>query len=114
MCRSLLGGFLSQKYLGNPEPKKIDLTTSSLSKYKYVIDQWGGWALFQVRCLCQHYFNLVFFRIFQTYDVQEFVYFALYHPFSVGMVKVLKQALASYQSGYHKVIDYRYVGLKIK
>jgi len=44
---SLLGGFLSQKYLGKPEPKKIDLTTSSLSKYKYVIDQWGGWALFQ-------------------------------------------------------------------
>lgn len=50
MCRTLLGGFLSEKYLGRPEPKRPDLTTSSLSKYKYVIDQWGGWALFQV-CL---------------------------------------------------------------
>jgi hypothetical protein len=43
-----LGGFLSEKYLGRPEPRRPDLSTSSLSKYKYVIDQWGGWALFQV------------------------------------------------------------------
>lgn len=51
-----------------------------------------------------------FLQFFQTYEVQEFVYFGLYHPDSVGMVKVLKPVLAS----YHKVIDYRYVGLKIK
>lgn len=41
---------MSEKYLGRPEPKRPDLITSSLSKYKYVIDQWGGWTLFQV-CL---------------------------------------------------------------
>ncbi|KAG0627914.1 hypothetical protein M758_2G237500 [Ceratodon purpureus] len=44
---TLLGGFLSEKYLGQPEPERTDLTTPSLSKYKYAIDQWGGWALFQ-------------------------------------------------------------------
>jgi len=46
--RSLLGGFLSEKYLGRPEPQRFELTTQSLSKYKRTIDQWGGWMLFQV------------------------------------------------------------------
>lgn len=52
---TLLGGFMSEKYLGRPEPKRPDLITSSLSKYKYVIDQWGGWTLFQdlLRALSQ-------------------------------------------------------------
>jgi aryl-alcohol dehydrogenase-like predicted oxidoreductase len=46
--RLLLGGFLSEKYSGHPEPKKIELTTQSLSKYKHTIDQRdGGWMLFQ-------------------------------------------------------------------
>jgi diketogulonate reductase-like aldo/keto reductase len=45
---SLLGGFLSEKYLGRPEPQRFELTTQSLSKYKRTIDQWGGWMLFQV------------------------------------------------------------------
>ncbi|CAK9197058.1 unnamed protein product [Sphagnum jensenii] len=44
---SLLGGFLSEKYLGRPEPQRFELTTQSLSKYKRTIDQWGGWMLFQ-------------------------------------------------------------------
>jgi aryl-alcohol dehydrogenase-like predicted oxidoreductase len=44
---SLLGGFLSEKYLGSPEPQRFELTTQSLSKYKSTIDQWGGWILFQ-------------------------------------------------------------------
>lgn len=44
---TLLGGFFSEKYLGKPEPKRFELNTSSLAKYKYSIDQWGGWNLFQ-------------------------------------------------------------------
>ncbi|KAJ7517542.1 hypothetical protein O6H91_21G028400 [Diphasiastrum complanatum] len=44
---SLLGGFLSDKYFGKPEPTRRELTTSSLVKYKYTIDQWGDWNLFQ-------------------------------------------------------------------
>eukprot|EP00249_Psilotum_nudum_P014661 c24944_g1_i1 orf=84-1097(+) len=44
---SLLGGFFSNRYLGKPEPKRAELNTSSLAKYKYSIDQWGNWALFQ-------------------------------------------------------------------
>jgi aryl-alcohol dehydrogenase-like predicted oxidoreductase len=44
---TLLGGLLSQKYLGRPEPRYSELDTASLQKYKRMIDAWGGWALFQ-------------------------------------------------------------------
>jgi len=44
---TLLGGLLSEKYLGHPEPGRGELTTASLQKYKQMIDAWGGWALFQ-------------------------------------------------------------------
>eukprot|EP00250_Pteridium_aquilinum_P010170 c19193_g1_i1 orf=228-1220(-) len=44
---TLLGGFLAEKYIGKPEPTRYELNTSSLAKYKYSIDQWGGWNLFQ-------------------------------------------------------------------
>lgn len=40
-------GFLSDKYLGQPEPGRRDLNTASLQKYKQMIDAWGGWGLFQ-------------------------------------------------------------------
>ncbi len=44
---TLLGGLLSERYLGRPEPGRGDLVTASLGKYKQMIDAWGGWALFQ-------------------------------------------------------------------
>jgi len=44
---TLLGGFLSEKYLGSPDPHRADLTTFSLQKYYNMIDAWGGWKLFQ-------------------------------------------------------------------
>jgi len=44
---TLLGGLLSEKYLGRPEPPRTELNTASLQKYKRMIDAWGGWALFQ-------------------------------------------------------------------
>jgi aryl-alcohol dehydrogenase-like predicted oxidoreductase len=44
---TLLGGLLSEKYLGHPEPGRGELTTASLQKYRNMIDAWGGWALFQ-------------------------------------------------------------------
>ncbi len=44
---TLCGGLLSEKYLDAPEPKRSQLNTASLSKYKNMIDTWGGWALFQ-------------------------------------------------------------------
>jgi aryl-alcohol dehydrogenase-like predicted oxidoreductase len=44
---TLLGGLLSEKYLGRPEPMRPELNTASLQKYKRMIDAWGGWALFQ-------------------------------------------------------------------
>jgi aryl-alcohol dehydrogenase-like predicted oxidoreductase len=44
---TLLGGLLSEKYLGRAEPGRGELATASLRKYKQMIDAWGGWALFQ-------------------------------------------------------------------
>ncbi|MBO9998905.1 MAG: aldo/keto reductase [Cyanobacteria bacterium SID2] len=44
---SLCGGFLSEKWLGKPDPNALNLETVSLRKYKQTIDAWGGWALFQ-------------------------------------------------------------------
>ena len=44
---TLLGGFLSEEYLGKPEPTRSQLDTLSLQKYKNMIDAWGGWILFQ-------------------------------------------------------------------
>ncbi len=44
---TLLGGFMSEGYLGKSEPTRSDLYTFSLQKYKNMIDAWGGWTLFQ-------------------------------------------------------------------
>ncbi|GBG77213.1 hypothetical protein CBR_g23540 [Chara braunii] len=44
---TLLGGLLSDKYLGKPEPRVTNLNTVSLKKYMQTIRQWGGWSLFQ-------------------------------------------------------------------
>ncbi len=44
---TLLGGFLSEKYIDVINPHKSDLTTLSLKKYYNMIDVWGGWELFQ-------------------------------------------------------------------
>jgi aryl-alcohol dehydrogenase-like predicted oxidoreductase len=44
---TVAGGLLSKRYLGKPEPGRSALTTASLSKYKQMVDAWGGWDLFQ-------------------------------------------------------------------
>ena len=43
----ILGGLMSEKYLGVDEPLGSTLDTYSLQKYKNMIDAWGGWQLFQ-------------------------------------------------------------------
>ena len=44
---TLLGGLLTENYLGVPKPMQADLDTYSLQKYMNMIDAWGGWNLFQ-------------------------------------------------------------------
>ena len=44
---AVCGGLLSDKYLGQPEPRGSALDTVSLQKYKRMVDAWGGWGLFQ-------------------------------------------------------------------
>lgn len=44
---TLAGGFLSNKWVGKPEPEMTSLTTWSQMKYKRFIDAVGGWSLFQ-------------------------------------------------------------------
>jgi uncharacterized repeat protein (TIGR04076 family) len=43
---ALAGGFLSERWLGRLEPQG-DLENRSLVKYKLIIDEFGGWPLFQ-------------------------------------------------------------------
>jgi aryl-alcohol dehydrogenase-like predicted oxidoreductase len=43
---SVAGGFLSDRWLGQPEPD-MNLENRSLVKYKLIIDDFGGWDLFQ-------------------------------------------------------------------
>ena len=42
---TVAGGFLSERWLGEPEPRGIE--NRSLVKYKLVIDEFGNWDLFQ-------------------------------------------------------------------
>ena len=43
---TVAGGFLGDRWLGRPEPEG-PLENRSLTKYKLIIDDFGGWALFQ-------------------------------------------------------------------
>ena len=43
---TVAGGFLSDRYLGAPEPEP-PLENRSLTKYKLIIEDFGGWELFQ-------------------------------------------------------------------
>jgi len=43
---TVAGGFLGERWLGQPEPQ-APLENRSLVKYKLIIDEFGGWALFQ-------------------------------------------------------------------
>ena len=44
---TVLGGLLSEKFLGRPQPGRAELDTASLQKYSNMIAAWGGWPLFQ-------------------------------------------------------------------
>ena len=43
---TVCGGFLSERWLGKPAPAQ-DLANRSLAKYKLIIEDFGGWDLFQ-------------------------------------------------------------------
>jgi aryl-alcohol dehydrogenase-like predicted oxidoreductase len=43
---ALAGGFLSERYLGQPDPA-VPLENRSLVKYRLIIDEFGGWDRFQ-------------------------------------------------------------------
>ena len=48
---TVAGGFLSERWLGRSEPSDV-LTNRSLTKYKLIIDEFGGWDLFQELLAC--------------------------------------------------------------
>lgn len=43
---TVAGGFLSEQWLGKPEPTH-DIRNRSLIKYKLIVDDFGGWSRFQ-------------------------------------------------------------------
>ena len=44
---TVCGGLISARYLGRQGPALSQLDTLSLRKYKRMVDEWGGWSLFQ-------------------------------------------------------------------
>ena len=44
---TLAGGFLTNAWLGKPAPAEGTLTNRGMIKYKLIIDDFGGWDLFQ-------------------------------------------------------------------
>jgi aryl-alcohol dehydrogenase-like predicted oxidoreductase/enamine deaminase RidA (YjgF/YER057c/UK114 family) len=44
---TVAGGFLTERWLGRPEPRMVELVTWSQMKYKRFIDAAGGWMVFQ-------------------------------------------------------------------
>lgn len=44
---TVAGGFLSERWLGTDEPNRAAITNRSLIKYKLIIEDFGGWDLFQ-------------------------------------------------------------------
>ena len=48
---TLAGGFLTSRYLGMKDPHE-PLENRSLTKYKLIIDEFGGWDLFQELLVC--------------------------------------------------------------
>jgi aryl-alcohol dehydrogenase-like predicted oxidoreductase len=44
---TVAGGFLSERWLGKDEPDRATLINRSLIKYQLIIEDFGGWALFQ-------------------------------------------------------------------
>ena len=44
---TVAGGFLSDRWLGRAAPALDTLTNRSLTKYRLIIDEFGGWDLFQ-------------------------------------------------------------------
>ncbi len=49
---TVAGGFISERYLHSPEPTAFE--TRSSVKYKLIIDDFGGWELFQELLVCLH------------------------------------------------------------
>ena len=41
------GGLLSERWLGKPDPGQGPFENRSLVKYRLIVEDWGGWALFQ-------------------------------------------------------------------
>jgi aryl-alcohol dehydrogenase-like predicted oxidoreductase len=44
---TLGGGLFTERYYGKVEPRRYELNTASLQKYKNMLDRWGDWTLFQ-------------------------------------------------------------------
>lgn len=98
---TLLGGFFSEKYLGVDEPHRGNLTTSSVQKYKNMIDVWGGWQLFQELLS-------VLNKIAQKYNcsiANVAIRFVLDKPQVAGVIIGARLGIAEHREDNAKVFD---------
>ena len=99
---AVLGGLLSERYLGKPEPRRDELNTASLQKYKQMIDVWGGWALFQ-EVLAQ------LRRIADRHQVsiaQVGVRYVLERPAVAGVIVGTRLGLSEHIADNQRVFDF--------
>ena len=99
---TLCGGLLTEKYLGQPEPRGRELNTASLHKYKQMIDAWGGWELFQ-RLL------LTLEEIAQKHDVSisnVAVRATLDRPTVAGVIIGVRLGLTEHRAVNGRVFDF--------
>jgi len=99
---TLLGGLLSEKYLGRLEPRRVELNTASLQKYKHMIDLWGGWELFQELLVLLE-------RIADKHNVSIAnvgVRYVLERPAVAGVIIGTRLGLAEHMADNQRVFDF--------
>ena len=99
---TLLGGFFSEKYLGADEPTRIELNTSSLQKYKNMIDFWGGWDLFQELLVVLNHIA----QKHNTSIANVSMRFILDKPVVAGVIIGTRLGITEHRSDNLKVFDF--------
>lgn len=99
---TLCGGLLSDRYLGRPEPRRAELNTASLGKYKQMIDAWGGWELFQELLLAAR--GIAYKHSVSVANVA--VRYVLDRPAVAGVIAGARLGVAEHREENARVFDF--------
>ncbi len=100
---TICGGLISERYLGKTEPFPYELDTSSLRKYKRMIDAWGDWELFQELLS-------TLYRISQSHRVSianVATRYVLDKPAVAGVIIGVRLGISDHRDDNVRVFDFR-------